>query len=781
MTAEFIDDTLDGSGQYPTKIPGYEDAADIQEALRLYHYGTSIIPPTSSDINPKSIAGYFKQLQTTIDNSADAQTAWAGVGIDWNSVSEQFDIDSTVATKSYVGNSTETITKTAGFILDLQDASKTILLSTSSSMTLTVPSNSSVAIPIGYQFHFIEIGSGRTTFSPSSGVTIGSKNSQLFLDGIYSKGTLVKIATDSWILYGDVYEGVASTTAAPTTTTSAPVVTTTTLAPVVTTTTNAPVVTTTTNAPVVTTTTQAPIATTTTVAPVTTTTAAPATTAFTVLPYETNVTHNSFTINWAATGVGSWRVYSAGTGLVYGEGVGNPTSFTRSGLTPTTTYTQTVRLWAGTDFTGSNVTDAITVSTNLDPASTYWATGCCSTTNSQVIGDSSVNVSFATSDMNSRCSGGTVTGIQTGYATSVPSINCTPVATTTTVAPTTTTAAPLTTYYGCCSSGDGATGTYASAGAAAIGLQQFCALEAGSNLTGGVFTTPQSCNSPVTTTTTAAPVVTTTTAAPAAFAITGTSSTSTSVTAYWANPPAFTTWYEYSVGGTTTTTGSTSATVSGLSAATSYTFTVRAKNSSNTTLATDSITIITTTPSATTTTVAPTTTTAAPVVTTTTAAPVVTTTTAAPVVTTTTAAPVTTWYCSTTELSVGQYRGTATSDQSGQLCNDFKTVCSTSGYPAYPSVPSCSNTTSTAAPVVTTTTSAPVVTTTTAAPVVTTTTAAPVVTTTTAAPTTNGTQCTSFGVSIGCCASVGCDLGGCGSGTPCTGTVNRCYQGGINC
>jgi hypothetical protein len=52
-------------------------------------------------------------------------------------------------------------------------------------------------------------------------------------------------------------------------------------------------------------------------------------------------------------------------------------------------------------------------------------------------------------------------------------------------------------------------------------------------------------------------------------------------------------------------------------------------------------------------------------------------------------APVTTWYCSTTEYGAGQYRGTASSDLTGSICNDYATVCSTSGYPAYPTIPSC--------------------------------------------------------------------------------------------
>ena len=121
MASEYIDDTLDGSGQYPTKIPGYADAADIQEALRLYHYGSNIIPPTSLDINPKSIAGYIKQLQTNIDNSEVDQSLLAGVGIDWNSGSGQFDIDSTVATKSYVANSTSIVTKVSSFFSRVQE------------------------------------------------------------------------------------------------------------------------------------------------------------------------------------------------------------------------------------------------------------------------------------------------------------------------------------------------------------------------------------------------------------------------------------------------------------------------------------------------------------------------------------------------------------------------------------------------------------------------------------------------------------------------------------
>ena len=56
---------------YPTNIPGYEDAADIQAALRTYHYGSSSYDSTNSNtaaiVNP-SIAYHFKDIQNQIDD-----------------------------------------------------------------------------------------------------------------------------------------------------------------------------------------------------------------------------------------------------------------------------------------------------------------------------------------------------------------------------------------------------------------------------------------------------------------------------------------------------------------------------------------------------------------------------------------------------------------------------------------------------------------------------------------------------------------------------------------
>jgi len=455
MASEYIDDTLDGSGQYPTKIPGYADAADIQEALRLYHYGSNIIPTTSLDINPKSIAGYIKQLQTNIDNSEVDQSLLAGVGIDWNSGSEQFDIDSTVATKSYVANSTSIVTKVSSFTLELADASKTILLSTASPMTLTIPSNSSVAIPVGYQYNLLEIGSGRTTLSPGSGVIVGSKNSQLFLDGQYSKGTLLKIATDTWIFYGDVYE--AANTPVPAPVAPAPVAP----APVA----PAPVA----PAPVA----PAPVA----PAPVAPSPVTPVVTPVTPSPVTPVVTPVTPV---ATVTCGPCEAYTTTAPTCNGEDsyVGN---------------------YSGTRQTcsdGSYVICTQPTFTSFGDCIATQASGCGGTNTNGPC--SALGTWTATGCYNGVAYAGaanTEEGALADLYAQVP--NATNVSTTDQEPVTLPNCSTGTMYYGCCANGLGVSGTYADANTAVLAFGEICAGDESFNyLQGGVSTTPSSCNPP---------------------------------------------------------------------------------------------------------------------------------------------------------------------------------------------------------------------------------------------------------------------------------------------
>jgi hypothetical protein len=64
--AENIDGTTSGSGPYNTSIPELVDNANIQEALRIYHYGSLIPPENIEAVLPSSVAGHLKTMSTRV-------------------------------------------------------------------------------------------------------------------------------------------------------------------------------------------------------------------------------------------------------------------------------------------------------------------------------------------------------------------------------------------------------------------------------------------------------------------------------------------------------------------------------------------------------------------------------------------------------------------------------------------------------------------------------------------------------------------------------------------
>jgi hypothetical protein len=88
------------------------------------------------------------------------------------------------------------------YTLALADAHDLVTLSNASAITLTIPTNASVAFTIGDQVNIVQIGAGQVTVG-GAGVTIGSQGSKLKLNGQWSAATLIKIATDTWVLVGN--------------------------------------------------------------------------------------------------------------------------------------------------------------------------------------------------------------------------------------------------------------------------------------------------------------------------------------------------------------------------------------------------------------------------------------------------------------------------------------------------------------------------------------------------------------------------------------------------
>lgn len=98
--------------------------------------------------------------------------------------------------------------KTTSFTISAADTGKTLDVNSTSAVTITVPLDSAVNLPIGTQLAFIQAGTGQVSFAPATSggttVTILSKNSNRRIASRYSQAILVKKAANTWYLMGDL-------------------------------------------------------------------------------------------------------------------------------------------------------------------------------------------------------------------------------------------------------------------------------------------------------------------------------------------------------------------------------------------------------------------------------------------------------------------------------------------------------------------------------------------------------------------------------------------------
>lgn len=115
-------------------------------------------------------------------------------------------LGSSIDTTVFNGLTQATLNSQTGttYTLVLADAGKTIDLNNASSISMTVPPNSSVAFPVGTRIDLVQSGAGQVTVVAGSGVTINSKGSALKLTGQWSGATLIQRSANTWVLVGDL-------------------------------------------------------------------------------------------------------------------------------------------------------------------------------------------------------------------------------------------------------------------------------------------------------------------------------------------------------------------------------------------------------------------------------------------------------------------------------------------------------------------------------------------------------------------------------------------------
>ena len=189
--------------------------------------------------NPTLAAGEWGLETDTLKTKiGDGSTAWtslayqgagtvtsitAGAGLSGGTIttSGTIAIDSTVATLTdtqTLTNKTLTDPKInlafnadsgSGYTAVLTDNGKVVTMSNGSGNTFSIPTNASVAFPIGTQINVLQIGAGQTTIQAvTSGTTTiqstGATAAAPQLRVRYSSATCIKAGTDLWYVIGDI-------------------------------------------------------------------------------------------------------------------------------------------------------------------------------------------------------------------------------------------------------------------------------------------------------------------------------------------------------------------------------------------------------------------------------------------------------------------------------------------------------------------------------------------------------------------------------------------------
>jgi hypothetical protein len=134
--------------------------------------------------------------QFLFSNGTDA--AWGNIEI-----KDVEDLESTLNSlpATYSPKDLGTTSSAISYTLVLTDSARMIEMSGGGN--LIVPTNASVAFPVGTQIIVLQTGSSQVTLSPVSGVTINGTPG-LKLRTQWSSATLVKRSTDLWVAFGDL-------------------------------------------------------------------------------------------------------------------------------------------------------------------------------------------------------------------------------------------------------------------------------------------------------------------------------------------------------------------------------------------------------------------------------------------------------------------------------------------------------------------------------------------------------------------------------------------------
>lgn len=95
------------------------------------------------------------------------------------------------------------------YTLVLADAGKLVTMENGSAQTVTIPTNASVAFPIGTTIAILGLGAGTVTIEGDTGVTVnGDVAGSVDISAQYGSVAIVKLGADTWNIVGSIDSGI---------------------------------------------------------------------------------------------------------------------------------------------------------------------------------------------------------------------------------------------------------------------------------------------------------------------------------------------------------------------------------------------------------------------------------------------------------------------------------------------------------------------------------------------------------------------------------------------
>jgi hypothetical protein len=167
-------------------------SARANDFVRIEHDGTNgrIVSGGTSGINLEPGSGVLNVIGGI---SASGATFSSNVSIGGN----------LTVTGTIVGNQGINTQTGTTYSLVLSDSGKLVTLNNASGITMTFPTFASVGITGGAVVYFAQLGVGTVGFTGAAGVSVRTTPG-LFLRTQYSTASAIKIATNEWLISGDM-------------------------------------------------------------------------------------------------------------------------------------------------------------------------------------------------------------------------------------------------------------------------------------------------------------------------------------------------------------------------------------------------------------------------------------------------------------------------------------------------------------------------------------------------------------------------------------------------